>query len=177
MALGGLTLVAAAIAGCGSSADTPATTGSPSSATTAKVAAGGIVDGKHFGYIRAIAEADGTRVITFDEGSMLSGDAATAAARADGVIGPDEPVPNDVYVTNPDTATVALPVDPGVTVTRISCVGGCNENTAGRIDDLAASFGHEDESNLGTPYRGASSQYWVTTTAGVVTRIDEQYLP
>jgi hypothetical protein len=29
----------------------------------------------------------------------------------------------------------------------------------------------------GTAYRGSSSPYWLTVTAGQVTKIEEQYLP
>lgn len=181
-----------ALAGCGDgggarsdasrSAEATATaataTSTPTNGTVAtKVAAGGLVDGKHFGYIRAFTTGDGTRTMAFDQATWLTGDEATAAARAAGDIGSDEPVPNDYYVTNPDTATVTLPVDPDVTVTRVDCDSGCTGNAPGRIEDLVASFGHEDESTLETPYRGARSQYWVTTAAGVVTHVDEQYVP
>lgn len=99
------------------------------------------------------------------------------AAVADGAIPRGDTPPNDYYVRNVETGGFVLAVGADVVVTRINCSRGCSEGLLGDVDDLAASFGSEEGSNLMSEYRGSRSQYRVTVADGRVTRIDEQYVP
>ncbi len=55
---------------------------------------------EQFGFVRSI---DGETLV-FDPAEFLTGEEAVAAARQAGFIGPDEMLPNDFYISNPDPA-------------------------------------------------------------------------
>ena len=128
-----------------------------------------------FGYLQAI-DLD-RRTVSFDAAEFLEGDAADRAARDDGSIGPNEQVPNDYYVRNPDRIYETLPLADQVVVTRLHCNGGCREGLPGGLTGLASSFAAQGVPTLADDYRGPHSQYWLTLERHEVTRIDEQYLP
>lgn len=158
--LAALALVAL-LAGCGGGDDDEAAT---------------VPDGRHYGYIRELdADADPAEIV-FDGAEFLTGKEASAAAVEDGKLPEGEPLANDYYVRNPSTASEALPVADGVTVTRVRCPGGCADGEPGDLAGLAESFARTG-ATLADDYRGAESQYWVTVRDGVVVAIDEQYLP
>lgn len=114
--------------------------------------------------------------LDYDSAQMLFGPIAQNAAEEDGVVEEGEPVPNDYYIRNEDEAIQVVPVASFVRVTRVECVGGCEEGARGSFDDLAASFEGEGYT-FEDEYRGAESQYWLTISDGEVVEIDEQYLP
>jgi hypothetical protein len=148
-----------------------ATVSGSATAPVETIGSAAIKDGKHFGFIQSAGTAPGT--IAFDEAEFLTGADAAAAAAAAG----EEAF--DYFVKNDAKAYLALPVADGVTVTHVSCKGsGCKEGVKGDFTAFAASFaGDPSAYTLEDPYRASHSQYWVTTSGGVVTAIDEMYLP
>lgn len=130
-------------------------------------------DGRHFGYIRT-ATSD---TVAVDLADFLTGNAANAAARAAADIGPTETVPNDYYIVNRDPVVTVLHVATNVRVTRVACPSSCRQGFPGSYADFVASFGKPGRPTLADSYRGAHSQYWLTTRNDEVVRIDEQYLP
>ena len=116
-------------------------------------------------------------MLTFDRAEFLTGEAAQRAAEEDGAVPAGEPVPNDYYVRDADTATVRLELAPRVTVTAVRCPSSCRDGVPGDLAGLAASFADARPRTLADPYRGALSQYWITVRDGRVVAIDEQYLP
>ena len=160
-----LAAIAAATTGCAfgdeSGSETPATTPPPTT--------------RQFGYIRDI-HLD-ARTLEFDRAEFLTGAKATAAARADGVIGPGEAVPNDYYIRNPQHRFRVLPLAAEVRVTTAPCDPACRERVPGHLRGLAQSFHVPETLTLAHPYRGTQSQYWLTVRDGRVVAIDEQYLP
>lgn len=119
-----------------------------------------IPNGRHFGFVVRIA-AD--RSIAFDETEFLVGEEAQRAAEAAGAVSPGEPVSNDYFIRNPNRSTTTLRVARGVRVTVVRCPTSCREGFRSRLGALETGADHPP--------------YWVTTADGVVTRIDQQYVP
>jgi hypothetical protein len=136
-----------------------------------------LADGRHFGYIRALARPDHPPVIEFDPAEFLTGDEAYEAALADGAIAAGEPVSNDYYIRNDDSSVVRLPVGPEARVTVVSCPASCKEGARGDLADFLASLTDPSEKTLAAEYRGTNSQYWIVLSSGLVEQIDEQYVP
>jgi hypothetical protein len=130
--------------------------------------------GQYFGAIKSIDIR--SRTLTFDVEQWLSGAAANRAAVTAGEIQPGENVPNDFFVVNASHELRRLPIAHAVTVTVARCPGACAQYL-GTLDGLADSFTHPRDFDLGSPYRGAQTIYWLTLQSGEVTRIDEQYTP
>lgn len=97
-------LVLAACGGGGSPTTTDPVATTPS--TTVVVTTAPETD--QFAFIRAIDESE----IRFDPATMLTGEAAAEAARDDGVLGEGEDLPNDFYISNPDTEETVANLDP-----------------------------------------------------------------
>lgn len=122
------------------------------------------------------------RTVVADYVEFLTGDAATAAARADGDIGEDEETPGGFYLRNrnPRLRTLTLG-DPGV-VTVQACfkMGPCTAEQAVGIDIWVELLANPDmaEEQLGFFSYGAGlSPYWLTLQDGVIVQIVEQYIP
>lgn len=97
-----LVLLLAACGGGGSSTTTstvPTTTSTTVAVTTAP-------EIEQFAFVRAIDEAE----IRFDPATILTGEEAVDAARADGVLGEGEDLP-DFYISNPDTEETVATLD------------------------------------------------------------------
>jgi hypothetical protein len=120
-----------------------------------------IVDGRHFGFIVSADRFKPT--IAFDDAEFLSGKEAQQAAEDAGAVAPGEPVSNDYYIVDGDSETVTLPVAKDARVTVVSCPTSCSEGHPGAFDRLETGSDHPP--------------YWVTTEDGVVTKIDQQYVP
>lgn len=176
------------LAGCGNDDDsapatTVATTTSPTAApvtttttTTIPVDSAATV----FGYVRSFEESDGATVIGVDEAQMLTGLEAVAAARADGVIGADEDLPNDFYIRNPDDSTIQLSVSPDVVVTLQACYpdGECVTTEQVDGDTWSVLLGSEDDPGLAWQWYGAGAlPYDFTIDNDVVVAAHEVYLP
>ena len=92
---------------CGSTASPPEPTAATSTSSTTVVVT--IVPRvEQFAFVRAIDESG----ITYDPATMLTGEAAVDAARADGVLAEGEALPNDYYISNPEPDEVLAPLDP-----------------------------------------------------------------
>jgi hypothetical protein len=129
-----------------------------------------LADGRYFGAIGAAYV--GPPELVFDPMELLVGDAARAAARADGV--PEDEI-LDFYIRNAEHQSLSLPVAGAVVVTRVDSTGsGIVEGVPGDYDAFTLSF---DENTSDGAYGGADGRYSVTVEDGFVVRIDEQYLP
>jgi hypothetical protein len=189
-------LVVAPLAGCGDDDDedaaptttaAPATTSSTAAAsTTSSTAAGSsttatpttaggateepselgdsddtgrseLEDGRHFGFWQSFEIGDTIAYGEFDLAQFLTGAAAEAAAAERG----DE-VNNDYYIVN-DNPRLRTLIAEGDTVVRV-LEGG----TPDLMDTNVADFAVE---------RSPEAGFWVTIEDGIVTRIEQQFVP
>ena len=90
---------------CTAAEGSPTTTTTTGSPTTTQPAAE-VEDGDQFALVNDVTAG----VVTLDPAMLLTGDAAVEAARADGVIGPDEDLPNDFYISNPVKESLQVPI-------------------------------------------------------------------
>ena len=119
-------------------------------------------------YIAFLSSIDlSARTVSADVAQWFGGEAANEAAAED-----DTEAPNDYYMRNQSTyvRTTALACPVTVTVAPV-------EQRTGSLTGLAASLRSSAPMDLSTPYRGKSSPYWLTVAGGIVTKIEEQYLP
>lgn len=125
--------------------------------------------GRSFGFVTGVNVAD--RIVTVDVAELLTGDAAVAAAIADGAVPPDAiGVDNDYYVRNRNPLVRTVAVAPAAVVRTLQDLGSprMHETSLAQLAvhvSLRRSFGQS----------GAPA--WVTVTGGVVTRIEEVYFP
>lgn len=129
------------------------------------------VDGRFFSFLMSVKSTSGGYAVVADYARFLNGDeAAKAAARA----GEESPPPNDYFIVNDNERLRTLMVGPSVRVTLATYPGKVAMSypvTFARFREL---FARGDEVGP-THYR--SVPYWLTVQNGVVTRIEEQYLP
>ena len=189
-------LVVAPLAGCGDDDDegaaptttaAPATTSSTAAASTTSSTAGGgsttappataggateepselgdsddtgrseLEDGRHFGFWETFEIGDTIAYGEFDLAQLLTGAAAEAAAAERG----DE-VNNDYYIVN-DNPRLRTLIAEGDTVVRV-LEGG----TPDLMDTNVADFAVE---------RSPEAGFWVTIEDGIVTEIEQQFVP
>ena len=130
-------------------------------------------DGTYFGYVQSIDTASGA--LAFDLACFYTGEEANeqAAQRGDEV-----PVPNDVYIINDNTEIRNLTVDSSVELVVLDWNSCCEPKPGADLDDFASALGNDDFVAIGgRSYAGSLSPYWVTIEDGVVSRIEEQFLP
>lgn len=130
-------------------------------------------DGTHFGYVEHLDTVSGA--LAFDLACFYSGEEANqqAAQRGDEV-----PVPNDVYIVNDNTTIRNLTVDPSVELVLLDWNRCCDPRPGADLDAFASSLGHKAFVEIGgRSYAGSLSPYRVTIEDGIVTRIEEQFLP
>jgi hypothetical protein len=130
-------------------------------------------DGTYFGYVQSIDTASGA--LAFDLACFYTGEEANeqAAQRGDEV-----PVPNDVYIVNDNTKIRNLTVDPSVELVVLDWNSCCEPKPGADLDDFASALGNDDFVEIGgRSYAGSLSPYWLTIEDGVVSRIEEQFLP
>ena len=127
-----------------------------------------------YGYVRAISKSGGVYRVRFDPAIWLSGETASRAARADGAIGPGEPVPNDYYIRNESrrVLTYRLASDARVTIVTND---GALRSTRIPVAELAAI------ANGGNPkgrkLYGRELGYWARVVGDRIVRLDQQYQP
>lgn len=146
--LAGMLLGATVLSSCSSNATETTTTSTTSTTTppTTTTTTGGGID-EQFGFVRQVAGG----ALVFDPADMLSGSEAVAAARADGVIGADEDLPNDFYIRNTDaTEARSLEVADGAEFLLIGFTSsGAITGQPVSYEQLAALFaGDADSSGL-----------------------------
>jgi hypothetical protein len=130
-------------------------------------------DGRHFGYVRSVDAAGSTLVLDLAE--FYSGDEANeiAAERGDEV-----PVPNDYYIVNDNPRLRTLVLSPDVELVLLDWNRCCDETFGPTVEQFAAAVADGEPVEIdGHLTYGAQSQYWLTVAGGVVTAIEEQYLP
>lgn len=132
-----------------------------------------LAPGRHFGYLRAVDGASHT--IEFDEAIFLSGDAAAAAARRDGVPLVDGVLPNDLYIVNDEVALRTLRVRPDVAVKVIRSETCCEHSTVD-FAFLARAYA-SNQSRTEALYGGGDTFLVTVAEGGAVSRIEHAYTP
>jgi hypothetical protein len=128
-------------------------------------------DGRHFTYIREVPTVNGVTVVVVDYAQMLTGAEAAAAATA---AGEESPPPNDYFIVNENTLLRTFPVDTTIDVRLTSRSDGVQP------EGYEVGFGVWQDMFIGM-IEGAgvvrAVPYWITIESGVITVIEEQYLP
>ena len=145
-------LVALALAGCGDD------DGRSTSPTTAPAPASDTFSGR---VVRADRDGPSVEIV---EVEIVTGADATAAARADGAIGPDEEWELDFYVVEGERRWLDL--DPDASVAVYDCTQAC-EHVAGTLEHVLA----------GSPYAGEHAIWTFELLDGRAVSVDEVYLP
>ena len=178
-------LTAATLAACGSdTADPPPSPAQPAQAgpaattpskpTTARPASRPAASptspnpGSDFGFIRSWTAKTGTIYLRFDRAVLLTGKAADAASAAHGG---ESPVPNDYYIQNdnPRLREVAI-VDQASVIGSQRLTGSPGPNPSSLKALLT--FVHN-----GGPRAAATPFHLTYDDNGLVTRVQEQYVP
>ena len=129
-----------------SSTVTPATDATGTSTTTKPVPSSSVpepsadvlADGTSFGYLESIDTK--ARTIRFDLAQLFEGDAAVAAAKADGQIPADQDfIENDYYIRNVNPKLRTVPLASGVTIKVLMNPGSPDEST-GNLTTLAGNL-------------------------------------
>jgi len=131
-----------------------------------------LADGRHPVYLNG-TDVPG-RTLTFDVIQFLTGQAANDAYHADFPEDPED-VPNDYYIVNENPRLRTAPVAESVTVMVLG--GGGEWSPDLSPIDFVALPAHLSASPPGEGTALSSSPYWLTVASGVITDIEEQYLP
>jgi len=129
-------------------------------------------DGRHYVFIKTIKTGTDPKVIRFDLAAFLTGDEANEAAVEDGVIEPGDSVPNDYYVVNDNPMLRKLPLADDVKVLIVNW-DSCCDSIVGELDEVAEAFKTGATEGL---YRSISG-FWITVKGGIVTKLEEQFVP
>ena len=169
-------LAATVLAGCG---DTTTVTNTITETTT--VSNGEPTDlaaprqRVEFGIIRSLKRVGDRYEMSFDPALMLMGETANRAAQEDGVVGSDEPVPNDNYVVNESKRTYTYFVADDARVTLL--VRTAPEKwapTTESVAELAKVVAGTSALDLFEPL---DSGTWITIDVDTVQAIYQQYAP
>lgn len=117
-----------------------------------------LADGRHYGFWKTFEIGDTIAFGEFDLAYFLTGDEAEAAAAAKG-----ETVENDYFIVNDNTRLRTLIVG-GDAVVRVLADTGGPDLVPSNVADFAVD-------------RRQASGFWVTIADGLVTEIEEQYVP
>ncbi len=166
------------------SSSTTGTTAQPTTTTSDTIAQSttttASVQEEIFGWLRSFESGSGGTIVGIDKAEMLSGDEALAAARKDGAIGPNEDLPNDFYISDPDESIAMFTVAPDVVITLQACFpeGPCVTTVPVDLDTWSILLGGEDDPGLEWSWYGAGSLPYVFTVLGdQVLSMEEVYLP
>ena len=116
------------------------------------------------------ASDGGTTRLTVDYVLFLTGPEASDAAAAHG----DEvPPPNDYYIVNDNPLLREFPIEPGITVRPVMHTDGTvtPEGYDMPLDDWLAALAGPSGDMM------RSSVYWLTITDGVITALEQQFVP
>ena len=117
-----------------------------------------LADGRHFGFWKTFEIGDTIAFGEFDLAYFLTGGEAEAAAAAKG-----ETVENDYFIVN-DNARLRTLIVGGDAVVRVLADTGGPTLEPSNVADFAVD-------------RHQASGFWVTIADGLVTEIEEQYVP
>jgi hypothetical protein len=131
-------------------------------ATGAEPTAAALPDGRHPGYIRSMTSDN--RSMKFDLVEWLTGDAAKKAYLADNPGQTDGP-PNDYYIVNKNPMLRTLSISASVVVIIYPLGPGDPQQTV--ITGLSTAFNG----------RLDASMVWLTVDHGIVTKIEQQWVP
>lgn len=129
-------------------------------------------DGRHFGYIESVDIRTLPGTMAFDLALFLTGDEANQAAAEHG---DETPVPNDYYIVNDNPRLRTLVVSSDIRIQLLDWRHCCDRLFSADPDRFQDSFSLT-KYPAGN-YKGKFSTYWLTVNGGVVTAIEEQYLP
>ena len=184
----GLLLATATLTSCGGATATtaPAVTTTTSASTTAPAviastssttttaSPGPLADGEHFGFARD----GGGGTLAFDPAEFLSGEVAVVAARAAGVIGPEEDLPNDFFISNEETATVRMTVDDFAPFTLIGFdSAGALDETLVSLDELVDLLHGSGDATRLYGFVPGDLPMTILVSGGIVVSGAQQYLP
>jgi hypothetical protein len=169
----GLALLFGACSDSDGNKATDTTTTSVAGTTSSSVAATGttsttVANGRVPVYIKTLDVQQ--RKLTYDQIQFLTGADAKKAWVKDHRDEPDGP-PNDYYILNVNPALYTVPIASGaqVTLTNLAPNPGTDPQPA-TLDELQAGL-----TKRGTAFEGPP--FWVTITGGVITKIEEQFVP
>lgn len=129
-------------------------------------------DGRFFCFITSARWEGASPELTVDYAQMLTGDAAAAAAAA---AGEESPPPNDYYIVNENPRLRTFPADSTMKVRMTTSIsegskpGGYNMPFGEWFDAFSGMSGHFPAIR--------TVPYWITVKGGIITGIEEQYLP
>lgn len=130
-------------------------------------------DGRHFGFVQSVDPAGASMV--FDLAYFLTGEEANQASEAHGG---ENPVPNDYYIVNDNPRLRTLSLSPDLRVLLVDWDHCCDRFVRIDLEDFAAAIAAEDPVTIdGRLFYGSLSPFWLTVQGGLVTKIEEQYLP
>lgn len=166
----------------GPTAITGATADSPTGATAATGPTGAapdpslapeLEDGEHFGYVQVVDPDAGTLIL--DLAYFLTGDEANREAEERGL---ETPVPNDYFIVNDNPRLRTLTLAPDLELALLDWERCCDTFIEGDLTAFAEAIDAGEPITVdGHLYYGGLSPYWLTVEGGVVTRIEEQFLP
>lgn len=131
-------------------------------------------DGNHFAFITGID----TGGLIVDQAVLFTGDAAIAAAVADGFIEPGEELPGEIYIRNPDETSLGMPVADEAVYTVYS-LGSTGELVEREINHGLLRTIYEDPVLAAEIYGFVPDSFPVTLTVsdGLITDFKQVYLP
>jgi hypothetical protein len=153
----------------------PTTTSSPTTTKKSKSKPkekASLEDGRHFGYLKAARVTAEPRDVEFDLAYFLTGEEANAEAERRGL---ETPVANDYLIVNDNPKLRTLPVAAEVVIDLVDWKQCCDKRFQGDPARFETAF--TAASPPSGRYRGRFTAYWLTVEDGVVTKIEEQYLP
>jgi hypothetical protein len=124
--------------------------------------------GTDFGFIRSWTAKTGTIYLRFDRAVLLTGEAADNASAAQGG---ESPVPNDYYIQNDNPRLRDLVIVDQATVVGSQQLTGSPGPNPSNLKALLT-FVHN-----GGPLAAATPFHLTYNDNGLVTRVQEQYLP
>lgn len=148
-------------------------TAPPSSESPTPEPSSELEDGRHFGFIRTVDPEGSTLVL--DLAYFLTGEEANQASEEHGG---ENPVPNDYYIVNDNPKLRTLALSPDLEIALLDWDHCCDQTFLADLDHFATAIAAGDFTTIdGRIYYGTLSPYWLTVEDGVVTKIEEQYLP
>jgi hypothetical protein len=129
-------------------------------------------DGRYFGYIEEIQPPP---ALLFDLAYFYTGDEANriAAERGD-----DTPGPNDYSIANHTPTLRAISMAHDTDIEVFDWNRCCDERVSIDYSTFATAISSPEGVDLdGHRFNGPGSPYWITLDNGVITKIEEQFLP